>query len=300
MAVIEVDDLVVRYGPVTAVDRISFTADRGQVVALLGPNGAGKTSTIETLEGYRRPTDGRVRVLGLDPVADHDRLTSSIGVMLQGGGIYPGIRAHEVLSLFAAFHPDPEDPDALLERVGLSHRRRALWRTLSGGEQQRLALALALVGRPDVFFLDEPTAGIDATGRQVVRQVIEELRTGGACVLVTTHDLHEAERIADRVVIVDRGRIVADGSPGELMEAPGSPEIRFGAPAGLDTPALGEALGAAVEEVTPGEYLVRAEGSPATVAALTAWLAERDLPLADLRAGRQRLEDVFLRLTSES
>ncbi|MBV9950381.1 MAG: ABC transporter ATP-binding protein [Acidimicrobiia bacterium] len=300
MAVIEVDDLVVRYGPVTAVDRITFSADRGQVVALLGPNGAGKTSTIETLEGYRRPTEGHVRVLGLDPVADHDRLTRSIGVMLQGGGIYPGIRAHEVLTLFAAFHPEPEDPDVLLERVGLTHRRRALWRTLSGGEQQRLALAIALVGRPEVFFLDEPTAGIDATGRQVVRQVIDELRAGGACVLVTTHDLHEAERIADRVVIVDRGHIVADGSPGELMEAPGSPEIHFGAPAGLDTASLAAALGAPVEEVTPGEYLVRAEGSPATVASLTAWLAERDLPLADLRAGRQRLEDVFLRLTSES
>jgi ABC-2 type transport system ATP-binding protein len=299
VAVIEVDDLVVRYGPVTAVDRISFTADRGQAVALLGPNGAGKTSTIETLEGYRRPTDGRVRVLDLDPVADHDELTASIGVMLQGGGVYPGIRAHEALALFAAFHADPQDPDALLERVGLAHRRRAFWRTLSGGEQQRLALALALVGRPQVVFLDEPTAGIDATGRQVVRDVIGELRTGGACVLVTTHDLHEAERVADRVIIVDRGRIVADGTPGELMQSPGAPEIRFGAPAGLDTGSLTAALGAPVDEVTPGEYLVHAEGSPATVAALTAWLAEQDLPLADLRAGRQRLEDVFLRLTSE-
>jgi ABC-2 type transport system ATP-binding protein len=297
--VVEVDDLVVRYGSLTAVDGISLRADAGDVVALLGPNGAGKTSTIETLEGYRRPTDGRVRVLDLDPVADHDRLTRSMGVMLQGGGIYPGIRAIEVVRLFAAFHSDPEDPEALLARVGLTARRRALWRTLSGGEQQRLALALALVGRPRVVFLDEPTAGIDAAGRQVVRQVIAELRDGGTCVLITTHDLHEAERMADRVVIVDRGRVVADGSPGALVQGTGSPEIRFGAPAGLEVAALGAALSAEVVEVAPGDYLVHAEASPANVAALTAWLAERDLPLADLRAGRQRLEDVFLRLTRE-
>jgi len=298
--VIEVVDLVVRYGSVTAVEGVSFQAEAGEVVALLGPNGAGKTSTIETLEGYRRPTSGRVRVLDLDPVAEHDRLTRSIGVMLQGGGIYPGIRSLEVLRLFAAFHADPEDPEALLARVGLGHRRRASWRTLSGGEQQRLALALALVGRPEVVFLDEPTAGIDASGRQVVRQVIDDLRHAGACVLVTTHDLHEAEKVADRVVIVDRGRVVADGSPRDLMRATAAAEIRFGAPAGIDTVALGAALSAAVDEASPGEYVVHLEATPATVASLTAWLAERDLPLADLRAGRHRLEDVFLRLTSEA
>ena len=272
----------------------------GEVVALLGPNGAGKTSTIETLEGYRRPTSGQVRVLDLDPVADHGQLTRSIGVMLQGGGIYPGIRSLEVLRLFAAFHADPEDPEALLARVGLEHRRRATWRTLSGGEQQRLALALALVGRPEVVFLDEPTAGIDAGGRQVVRQVIDDLRHAGGCVLLTTHDLHEAEKVADRVVIVDRGRVVADGSPRDLMQATATAEIRFGAPAGIDTVALGEALSATVDEASPGEYVVHLAATPATVASLTAWLAERDLPLADLRAGRHRLEDVFLRLTSEA
>ncbi len=296
---IEVEDLVVRYGDVTAVDGISLQVDGGQVVALLGPNGAGKTSTIETLEGYRPPTRGRVRVLGLDPVADHDRLTRSMGVMLQGGSVYPGIRALEAVRLFAAFHAEAEDPVALLERVGLSDRPKAAWRTLSGGEQQRLALALALVGRPKVVFLDEPTAGIDAAGRQVIRQVVDDLRADGRCVLITTHDLHEAERVADRVVIVDRGRVVADGSPGELMQASGVPEIRFGAPTGVDTAALGAALGAAVEELAPGEYVARVEASPANVATLTAWLADRDLPLADLRAGRQRLEDVFLRLTGE-
>jgi ABC-2 type transport system ATP-binding protein len=238
-------------------------------------------------------------VLDLDPIGDHRALTRQIGVMLQGGGLYAGIRVREAVRLVAAFHADPEDAEALLGRVGLGHRRSAAWRTLSGGEQQRLALAVALVGRPRVVFLDEPTAGIDAGGRQVVRQVVHELRATGACVLITTHDLHEAERVADRILIIDRGRVVADGTPEELTGADAG-EIRFGAPTGLDTAALASALGAAVEEPSPGEYVVKAEASPANVAALTAWLAERDLPIADLRAGRQRLEDVFLRLTTEA
>ncbi len=298
MPVIEVDDLTVRYRSVTAVDGVSFSADAGEVVALLGPNGAGKTSTLETLEGYRRPSGGTVRVLGLDPVADHDRLTPRMGVMLQSGGVYPGVRPLEMLELLASVHDRTEDPSALLERVGLTHRRGTTWRRLSGGEQQRLSLAMALVGRPAVAFLDEPSAGIDPSGRQLIRQIVRELRTAGVCVMVTTHDLGEAEKVADRVVIVDRGRVVADGTPSELMECPGSEEIRFGAPPGLDTAALGKALTAAVEEVTPGEYLVLAEATPTNVATLTAWLAEREMPLADLRAGRQRLEDVFLRLTA--
>jgi len=296
--VIEVRNLVVRYGNLTAVAGVSFSADAGEVVALLGPNGAGKTSTIETLEGYRRATSGTVRVLGLDPATEHDQMTPQIGVMLQAGGVYPGIRPLEMLRLLAAFYPDPEDPAALLDRVGLAHRTNATWRKLSGGEQQRLSLAMALVGKPSVAFLDEPTAGIDVSGRQLIRQVIGELRSAGVCVLVTTHDLEEAEKIADRVVIVDRGHVVAEGTPAELMKSGGSEEIRFGAPTGLDTAALGKSLMAGVDELTPGEYLVHLEATPTNIATLTAWLAERDLPLADLRAGRQRLEDVFLRLTS--
>ena len=298
MPVIEVEDLTVRYGRMVAVDGVSFDADAGEVLALLGPNGAGKTSTIETLEGYGRPSSGRVRVLDLDPIADHERLTPQIGVMLQDGGVYPGIRPLEMLRLLASFYGDPEDPVTLLERVGLAHRATVAWRKLSGGEQQRLSLAMALIGRPKVAFLDEPTAGIDVSGRQLVRQVVEDLRTANVCVLVTTHDLEEAEKIADRVVIIDRGRIAARGTPAELMKSGGSEEIRFGAPSKVDTAAMGKAMMAAVEEVTPGEYCVYAEATPTNVATLTAWLAEHDLPLSDLRAGRQRLEDVFLQLTS--
>jgi len=293
---IEVDGLTVRYGEVTAVDRLSFDAPAGEVTVLLGPNGAGKTSTLEVLEGYRRPTEGRVRVLGLDPVADGRALRPRIGVMLQQGGVYPGIRAGEAVRLFAAYVDDPLDPDAVLARVGLADRASRPWRQLSGGEQQRLSLALALVSRPEVAFLDEPTAGVDVSGRQLVRAVIRELAADGTCVLLTTHELDEAERLADRVVIIDHGRLVAEGPLPELLQG-GADELRFAAQPGLDVAELAVVLGAPVHEREPGEYVVAAAATPQAVAALTAWLAERDVTLGDLRAGRQRLEDVFLRLT---
>lgn len=293
-----VEDLVVRYGDVTAVDGVSFTADAGQVTVVLGPNGAGKTSTIEHLEGYRPAASGRTRVLGLDPIRQHRALTRQVGVMLQQGGIPTGIRPAEVLAQYAGFFADPRDPDELLATVGLEHRRRATFRRLSGGEQQRLSLALALIGRPRCVFLDEPTAGVDLDGRDLIREVIDELRSDGVAVVVTTHDLDEAARIADHVVIIDHGKVVADGSPTELMSSSPSDHLRFGAAPGLDTADLSAHLGAAVRETSRGEYLVDAAPSPATVAALTSWLADRDQPLADLRAERQRLDDVFRRLTS--
>jgi ABC-2 type transport system ATP-binding protein len=298
---IEVSGLVVRYpGGVTAVDHVTFSADPGQVLALLGPNGAGKTTTVETLEGYRSPTEGTVRVVGLDPRRDHARLTARIGVMLQRGGVYPGIRPREALRLFAAYYDGPDDPDALLDRLGLADVAATPWRRLSGGEQQRLSLALALVGRPEVAFLDEPTAGVDVAGRRLIRQVVAELRARGACVLLATHELDEAERLADRVVIVDRGRLLASGTPAELTSPADRAQIDFGAPPDLDVAALAAHVGAPVIEVRPGEYRVDTAPSPAAVAALTAWLAASDLPLADLRAGRSTLEDVFLRLTDEA
>jgi len=297
VAAIEIADLRVQYGEVTAVDGLSFSVDAGRVLALLGPNGAGKTTTVETLEGYRRPTSGTVRVLGLDPIGEHAALVPQIGVMLQRGGIYPGMPAGEAVRLFAAYYNDPEDPVELMVRVGLHGVARTPWRRLSGGEQQRLSLALAMVGRPRVAFLDEPTAGMDPAARQVLWGIVRELRDRGVCVLLTTHYLEEAERLADAVVIVDRGRKVAEGTPAALMASGGAREIRFGGPAGIDVDALGSALEAAVLEESPGEYLVRAEATPQRVAALTGWLAERDVALADLRAGRETLEDVFLRLT---
>ena len=300
MPALAVSGLVVRYGDVTAVDGVSFAAEPGEVVALLGPNGAGKTSTVEALEGYRRPTAGSVRVLGLDPIEQAAAVVPRIGVMLQSGGVYPGMSAHEALTLFSSYYDDPVPVDGLVATVGLESVRSTAWRRLSGGEQQRVSLALALVGRPEVVFLDEPTSGIDPQGRLVVREVVRRLRGDGVCVLLTTHELEEAERLADRVVIIDHGRVVADGAPEQLRSLAGGADevLRFGAPAGLDARGLGERLGGVeVREERPGEYVVATSPEPATIAALTAWLAEHDLPLADLRAGRQSLEDVFLRLT---
>ncbi|MCG9477756.1 MAG: ABC transporter ATP-binding protein [Actinomycetia bacterium] len=297
---IEVTDLTVRYGDRVAVNGLSFQAMPGQITALLGPNGAGKTSTVETLEGYRRPTSGTVRVLGLDPVADHRQLVARIGVMLQSGGVATGMRPAEALHLSASYYDNPVNPDELLDLVGLADHRSSTWRSMSGGEQQRLSLALALIGRPDVAFLDEPTAGIDPAGRQLIRRIISELRDRGVAVLLTTHDLEEAEKLADHVVIIDHGVVLADGTPTELMRAAQGDDVRFGAPSGLDVASLGERIGAVVTEASPGEYVVASAATPAMVAAITAWLAEMNLPLADLRAGRQRLEDVFLRLTADT
>ena len=298
MPALEVTDLVITYGDRRAVNGLTFSAEPGEVLAVLGPNGAGKTSTIECLEGYRRPTTGSVRVLGLDPIAQHAELVPQIGVMLQSGGVYPGIRPIEALELHASFYADPADPAELLDRVGLTHLRRSSWRQLSGGEQQRLSLALALVGKPRVAFLDEPTAGVDVQGRQLIRSTVRELARDGVCVVLTTHDLDEAEKVSDRVVIIDRGHLITVGTPDELMAAGGSREIRFGAPPGIDTAALGKVMIAAVHETSPGDYLIETDPSPANIATLTGWLAEKDLPLADIRAGRQTLEDVFLRMTA--
>src|SRR5262245_6054623 len=292
-----VSDLRVRFGELLAVDGVSFSVDSGETVVVLGPNGAGKTTTIETVEGHRRPTSGSVRVLGLDPVGDARALRPRVGVMPQDGGVYPGIRPLEALRLFASYYPHPADPTELLARVGLASRARTPWRRLSGGEQQRLSLALALVGRPEVAFLDEPTAGVDVDGRRSVRELIGRLHDDGVTVVVTTHDLDEAERLADRIVILDRGRVVADGTAAELRTAADVDDIAFAAEPGLDVAALGGVLGAPVTEVAPGEYVAAAAPTPSNVATVTGWLAEHGVSLGELRGSRRRLEDVFLRLT---
>ncbi len=301
---VSVDNLVVRYGDLTAVNGVSFTARRGEILALLGPNGAGKTSTVETLEGYRRPASGTVRVCGLDPIADHTDVVARIGVMLQGGGIHNQMRVAEVLHLFAAYYPDPLDPVALAARVGLDHRMRSSWRSLSGGEQQRLSLALAVIGRPEVVFLDEPTAGVDPAGRVTVRQLISELGNEGVCVVLTTHDLADAEKIADRVVLIDHGEVLADGTIDELTRATRSSfTFTLDSIGSLSTPLdvaeIANAVGAAVTDEGQGRFRVEAAPEPAVVAALTAWLAERNQGLGDLHAGRRSLEDVFLELTGD-
>jgi len=295
------DDVVVRYGDTVAVDRLSFAAEAGQVVALLGPNGAGKTSTVEALEGYRRVDGGSVRVLGLDPRRDHAALVPRIGVMLQQGGVYPMLGPAQVLELFSRYYRDPEDPRPLLDLVGLSGVSRTPWRRLSGGEQQRLSLALALVGKPRVLFLDEPTAGVDPEGRIIVRDIIDAQRDGGICVVLTTHELVEAERLADRVVIIDHGRKLAEGSPGQLASDTADGSIRFTTGPAIDVGALAAAIGSGstIDEPRPGSYrLVPPPGSasPQVVAALAGWLADQNLSLGDLRTG-QSLEETYLAIT---
>src|SRR5205823_7452368 len=222
-----VEGLKKAYGANLAVDGLSFTVERGEVFGLLGPNGAGKTTTVETLEGYRAPDAGTARVLGLDPIRDHAALTPRIGVMLQEGGLYPGIRPLEALRLFAAYYADHEVPEALLDLVGLRPVAGTLVRRLSGGQKQRLSLALALVGKPEVVFLDEPTAGMDPHARLTTWEVVVGLKERGSTVILTTHAMDEAERLCDRVAIIDGGHLVALGTPGDLTRSAGGGETRF-------------------------------------------------------------------------
>jgi len=298
---IEVRGLEKRYGDRLAVAGLTLSVETGEVFGLLGPNGAGKTTTVEVLEGYRHPDAGTVRVLGLDPQRDGPELRPRIGVMLQEGGLYPGLRPLETLRLFADFYPNPEDPERLLDLVGLGDSRRTYVRRLSGGQCQRLSLALALVGRPAVLFLDEPTAGMDPRARATTWQLVRELRDTGVTVVLTTHHMDEAEHLCDRLAIVDRGRVVAEGTPADVTRA-GAGELRFSTGPGLDLPALAVALdlpsGAIVEE-RPGEYAVRAPGSPELIATLTSWMRDKDVALLELRTERATLEEVFLRLTAE-
>ncbi|CAN5499753.1 hypothetical protein BH20CHL7_BH20CHL7_00880 [soil metagenome] len=213
---IVVEGLVKRYTGRAVVDGLSFHVRAGEIVALLGPNGAGKTTTVEVVEGYRRPDAGAVRVLGADPVRGGREHRARVGLMLQAGGFDIRARPRETLHQYAAFHAEPRDPDDLLDLLGLRSVARTPYRRLSGGERQRLALAVALVGRPEVLLLDEPTAGMDPEARAITRDLIGDLRSDGAAMLLTSHDLVDVERLADRVVILVAGRAVADGTPTQV------------------------------------------------------------------------------------
>jgi ABC-2 type transport system ATP-binding protein len=299
-AAVEVCDLVKAYGSKQAVDGLSLTVAAGSVLALLGPNGAGKTTTVEICEGLRRPDTGTVRVLGLDPLADAAQLRPRVGVMLQDGvGGYTGARAIELLRLFASYAAHPHEPAALLDSVGLAEAAQTPVKRLSGGQQQRLSLALALVGRPELVFLDEPTAGLDPQARRGTWDIIRRLRADGVGVVLTTHFLDEAEQLADDVVVIDAGRVVAAGSPAELTRTGAEGQIRFRATPGLRLASLMAALpdGSQAAEPEPGHYLVSGQLSPQLLATLTAWCAGQGVLADDLTVGRRSLEDVFLELT---
>ena len=298
-AAVEVEGLVVRYGSTEAVRGLSLSAPLGAITAVLGPNGAGKTSTVETCEGYRRPDAGTVRVLGLDPVAQGGQLRPRVGVMLQSGGVPGGVTARQVLSYAAGLYTEPRDPATLMARLGIDRLGRTPFRRLSGGEQQRVRLALALVGRPELVFLDEPTAGLDPQARHVTWELLRELRAGGVSVLLTTHFMDEAEELADHVVIVDEGRVVAAAPPAELTAGGRGRGLRFKARPGLDVSSLASRLPVGYRATEPGlgTYLVEGAIGPAELAAVTAWCAEHEVMPEGLSVGRRSLEDVFLDLT---
>ena len=300
-AAVDVRGLVMRYGEKVAVDRLDLTVERNTITAVLGPNGAGKTTTLETCEGYRRPREGTVRVLGLDPIADRRDLLPRIGVMLQGSGAWSGVRALEMLRHIARLHAHPLDVDMLADRLGLHDCGRTPYRRLSGGQQQRLGLAMAVVGRPEVVFVDEPTAGMDPLARRTTWELLEELRRDGVTVVLTTHYMDEAERLADRIHIIDQGRMIASGTPAELTRG-GTATIRLvvtkpfpdGAPASLQA-----ALGPQVE-VTPISdisLLIAGPADSTTLATVAAWCEQQGVLPESLNLGQRNLEDVFLEIT---
>lgn len=289
------------YGSNHVVKRLSFRVQHGEVFALLGPNGAGKTTTVETLEGYRKADEGTIRVLGLDPLRDAQALKPRIGVMLQQDGLYPALTAREVLDLFAGYFEQPRNTVELLELVGLTSAQKTRCRRLSGGQKRRLALALALVGNPELIFMDEPTAGMDPQARLATWEIIRDLKASGVTILLTTHYMDEAERLADRIAIIDHGDLIKLDTPANITGVQNANVVRFVAPTGLDCASLTALPSAArAEEVRPGSYLLETkEGQevPQLIVEITTWLRDHQITLSELRTGHGSLEDLFLRLT---
>lgn len=293
---IDVTNLVVQFSSLRAVDDASFHVAYGQVTTLLGPNGAGKTTLVETLLGFRAPTSGTVRLHGLDPVRDHAEVVVRTGALLQRGGVWFPMTPTQVLHLTAAYYDQPRDPQELLALLGLQSCSRTPWRRLSGGEQQRTLLALALLGRPRVLVLDEPTTAVDPEGRQVIRELIRSERDRGCALLITTHELTEAERTADEVVIMNHGRVVVQGS---LSELAGDAVLIIESSKAVDPVELGRRLGCAVRAVEPTRLHCAIDSSPERVAVVSAYLSECGASLSSLRT-RASLEERYLDLIAES
>lgn len=291
--------LVKRYGTRTVVDSLDLTAARGAVTAVLGPNGAGKTTTLEICEGLRTADSGVVEVLGLSP--SNPELRHRVGVMLQEGGVYGSVTPQEALRHAAALYQNGHPAVDLVEALGLGEVANVPTRRLSGGQRQRLGVALAIIGRPELVFLDEPTAGLDPQARRAVWDLIDALRTAGVAVILTTHYLEEAEQLADQVVIVDHGRAIAAGRPSDLVAAVAASTLRFTTAPGLDVAVLLRRLppASSVLESSPGTYLVTTTHLGDAVGVVSSWCTDNGVTPTSINSEQRTLEDVFLDLTGD-
>jgi ABC-2 type transport system ATP-binding protein len=299
MAEIEVENLHKAYGDTVAVDGISFSVEEGEIFGILGPNGAGKTTTVETIAGLRAPDSGRLRVAGLDPQTDRTELRQRLGVQLQSAQLPEKLEVGEALALYAAFYRSPADPAALLEALGLDAKRRTRFKDLSGGQKQRLSVALALIGQPRIAVLDELTTGLDPAARRDTWALVEDIRARGVTILLVTHFMEEAERLADRVAVLDRGRIVALDTPGALAATVDDEQrIRFRPRTPLDSELL-TALPEVTSVTRAGDQVV-VTGHGEVLSAVTAVLARRGIVAEHLRVEQTSLEDAFVALTKEA
>lgn len=297
-SIISVSNLSKTYGQIRAVQGVSFSVQQGEVFGMLGPNGAGKTTTVEMIEGLRTPNSGSLTVMGLDVQKDLHKVKARIGVQLQTTSLFPRLSVAEVVGLFASFFPRSLPVDTLLDMVGLSESRRSLCNTLSGGQQQRLSLALALVNDPDILFLDEPTTGLDPQARRNIWDVIEDSRRKGKTVFLTTHYMEEAERLCDRVAVIDHGQIIAMDMPEALIAQHFEEQaIEFESPVAVPTASL-EKLPAVTRVLTENDHVtVYTHQVPDTISGLARFAEEHSFALSGLYVHRATLEDVFLKLT---
>jgi ABC-2 type transport system ATP-binding protein len=295
---IQVEELFKSYGAVEALRGVSFHVAEGEVFGLLGPNGAGKTSAVEILEGLRTPDRGHVRVCGLDPQSSGTAFKQLVGAVLQSTSLPDKIKTGEALDLFASFYRKRNDTSKLLRRFQLEEKRNVFYSQLSGGQKQRLALALALVNDPKVLFLDEPTAGLDPQVRREIYDIIEELRAEKKTILLTTHYIEEAERLCDRVAIVDHGRVIVTGTPHELKQrSAGTTRIQVRLARPVENGALGQLEGVSDCREFEGTYVLHSTRPPQTIVALVKQLEAEGNELQSLEIASPSLEDVFIELT---